>query len=220
MLNLLFPKSCVSCNTVLLKGETVLCAKCLHGLPLACHHRNNNPAMKNVFYGRFPLEAATSLLFFQKRGSTQELLHQLKYKGRKEISSFLGAWLGAELKDSESFATVDLVIPVPLHKQRLRKRGYNQVEGFGKEIAKALAVPYCDDVLLKVSNTGSQVFKKRFTRFEAETVFTLARQQKIDNKHILLVDDIVTTGATLEQCATHLLQAKGVKLSVATMAIA
>jgi len=176
--------------------------------------------MKKAFYGRFDVQNATALLQFQKKGITQELLHNLKYRGQKNISSFLGEWLGAELSETIEYQSIDLVIPVPLHKQKLKKRGYNQVSGFGKEIAAALAIPFREDILLKVSKTRSQVFKKRGTRFDGSEIFTLQKFEDISNKHILLVDDIITTGATLENCAAQLLQADNVSLSIATMAIA
>jgi ComF family protein len=176
--------------------------------------------MKKAFYGRFEVQKATALLQFQKKGITQELLHNLKYRGQKNISSFLGKWLGAELSEAIEYQSIDLVIPVPLHKQKLKKRGYNQVTGFGEEIAAALDIPYRDDILLKVSKTRSQVFKKRGTRFDGSQIFTLQKPESIANTHILLVDDIVTTGATLENCAAQLLKADNVSISIATMAIA
>ncbi len=220
MLNLLFPKVCCGCKSVLLKSEKTLCTQCIHTLPLVCHHRTGNEAMKSLFYGKFPLEKATAIIKFQKKGITQELLHDLKYRGQQQVSSFFGKWLGAELSQNPHYQSIDMVIPVPLHKQKLKKRGYNQVEGFGVEIAKALNVPYQDDILIKISKTKSQVFKKRLTRFQSEEIFTLHKPQLITNKHILLVDDIVTTGATLENCALQLLLNTQVKLSLATIAIA
>lgn len=218
MLNLLFPKICCGCKSPLLKGQEVLCAECIHSLPLASFHKSGNEMLKKKFYGRFLVQNATALLTFQKRGITQELMHSLKYRGQKQISTFFGKWLGAELAEIESYKEIDLIIPVPLHKQKLKKRGYNQVEGFGKEIAKALKIPYRDDILLKISKTGSQVFKTRILRFETEEVFIVQNLQEINNKHILLVDDIITTGATLEKCAIQLLKAENVSISIATIA--
>ena len=218
MLNLLFPKVCYGCKHLLSKGQEVLCAECLHSLPMASFHKKGSETLKNKFYGRFLPQHATALLDFQKRGITQELLHNLKYRGQKEISAFIGKWLGAELAEISAYREIDLVIPVPLHKQKLKKRGYNQVEGFGKEIAKALEIPYRDDILLKVSKAGSQVFKTRILRFGAEEVFVAQKLNEINNKHILLVDDIITTGATLEKCALQLLKAKDAKISIATIA--
>ena len=224
MLNLLFPKACNGCKSVLSKREKVLCTNCLHSLPLACHHRTGSSAMKDIFYGRFPLQTATAMVRFQKKGITQEILHNLKYRGQKGISSYFGAWLGAEIAEMAEYQKVDMIIPVPLHAQRLKKRGYNQVEGFGMEISKALKKPYHADILLKISKTDSQVFKQRFKRLRSEAsseeIFTVRNLNKIKNKHILLVDDIVTTGATLENCALQLLRNTNAKLSIATIAIA
>lgn len=220
MLNLLFPKVCAGCKQQLVKQEDVLCIECVHSLPIASFHKTGNSVLKDKFYGRFLVKNATALVHFQKRGLTQELLHNLKYRGKKEVSSFFGKWLGAELSEIDSYKEIDLVIPVPLHKQKLRKRGYNQVEGFGKEIASALNVPYRDDVLIKISKSGSQVFKTRILRFEAEEVFSIQNLEAINNKHVLLVDDIITTGATLEKCALQLLKGENVSISIATIAVA
>ena len=220
MLNLLFPEICGGCRVPLLKSEKVICTQCRNNLPIVCHHRSNSDEMKNIFYGRVPLKNATALLQFQKKGITQQLLHNLKYRGQENISYFFGKWLGRELANHPEFRSVDMVIPVPLHRLKLKKRGYNQVTGFGKEIATAIGVPFEEDVLTKVSKTRSQVFKERFKRYGGEEIFTLASPQSISQKHVLLVDDIVTTGATLENCAEQLLKSENVTLSVATIAIA
>lgn len=218
MLNLLFPRVCEGCEELLSQGETLLCVACRHHIPLANFHNLDNDFLKNKFYGRFPVENATALIQFQKRGLTQDLMHSLKYRGQKELSSFFGQWLGAELSDNKKYREVTMIIPVPLHKQKLKKRGYNQVEGFGKELAKALEVPYRDDILVKVSKTSSQVFKSRILRFEAEEMFFNQKIEEVRDHHILLVDDIITTGATLEKCAIQLLKGENVKISIATIA--
>ena len=218
MLNLLFPKICSGCQGPLNTGETVLCLTCVHSLPVASFHKTGSHFLHDKFYGRIALRNATALIYFQKRGITQQLLHNLKYRGQKEISSFFGQWMGAELAEAPQFQDVEVVIPVPLHKQKLKKRGFNQVEGFGKEIAQALKVPYRDDILVKISKTGSQVFKTRILRFESEEVFFAQNLEEIQNKHVLLVDDIITTGATLEKCALQLLKGDNVTISIATIA--
>ena len=220
MLNLLFPKLCNGCKKELLKNERVLCTGCLHTLPLANHHQTGDTTMKELFYGRVPIEHATALLRFSKKGITQELLHNLKYRRQKEISAFLGDWLGAELAQDSNYNSIEGVVAVPLHKKKLKIRGYNQVDGFAKALATALEVPYFETVLVKLGKTSSQVFKQRGKRFDSEGVFTLQHPELVAEKHLLLVDDIVTTGATIEKCAQQLLNAPGVKLSLATMAIA
>jgi len=220
MLNLLFPKVCSGCKTILLKREEIICTQCRHSLPIISHHNTKDGSMKQLFYGKFLVENATAVIKFQKRGITQELLHNLKYKGQQHISSFFGKWLGAELAIHTDYQNIEMVIPVPLHKQKLKKRGYNQVEGFGFEIAKALQVPYVDTILTKESKTDSQVFKQRFLRFQTEEIFKIKHPHLINDKHILLVDDIITTGATIENCALQIFKSKHVKLSIATIAIA
>lgn len=220
MLNVLFPKVCGGCSNKLLNGENTLCASCLHALPMLSHHTTGSTAMKNVFYGRVEIEHATALLQFNKKGITQELLHNLKYRGRENIGVFFGKWLGAELAEIEAYKAIDCIIPVPIHKLKKRKRGYNQVTGFAKEISEALQKPLLEDVLLKTNKTQSQVFKQRFTRFGNEEVFSIKKREAIEGKHILLVDDIITTGATLENCANQLLHAGASKISLATIAMA
>lgn len=221
LLNLFFPEVCYACNNLLFDNEKYICTNCRHDLPVTNYHFENTEAVKKVLYGRVKLENGTALLKFQKKGLVQQLLHNLKYKGYQDISSFLGAWLGNELKDIEAYKIIDLVVPVPLHKRRQRKRGFNQVEKFGREIAKALNAEYSNSVLLKTNASKTQVFKKRAARWNSNNeVFSLSNQDLIKEKHVLLVDDIITTGATIELCANELLKAPYVKISVATMAIA
>lgn len=220
-INLFYPSLCQICEKELLKNERVICVECLHELPVTSYQPNNENPVKKVFYGRMKVEEADALLIFQKKGSVQKLIHQLKYKGQREIGAFLGEWMGANLKENKNFSEVEAVIPVPLHKKKLKSRGYNQVEDFGKEIGKALQVPYIDNVLLKRSFSTTQTIKARLARWgNMEETFVLANPHLIENKHILLVDDLITTGSTLEACATVLKQAGDVKISVATMAMA
>lgn len=220
-INLFYPSLCQICEKELLKNERVICVECLHELPVTSYQPNNENPVKKVFYGRMKVEEADALLIFQKKGSVQKLIHQLKYKGQREIGAFLGEWMGANLKENRNFSEIEAVIPVPLHKKKLKSRGYNQVEDFGKEIGKALQVPYINNVLLKRSFSTTQTIKARLARWgNMEETFVLANPHLITNKHILLVDDLITTGSTLEACATVLKQAGGVKISIATMAMA
>jgi len=221
ILNLFFPKVCYACSHLLTDNELHFCTNCRHNLPVTNYHFENNNSVEKVFYGRVNLEQATTLLRFQKKGIVQHLLHNLKYRGHETISTVLGEWLGNELKTVKTYNNIDVVIPVPLHKNRLRKRGYNQVTKFGIEIAKALNAEYIDNVLIKITATKTQVFKKRMARWNnSNEVFTITNTNLIEGKHILLVDDIITTGATIEACANMLNKARNIKISVATMAIA
>ncbi len=221
LLNLFFPKVCYACSHLLTDNENHICTTCRHNLPVTDFHFENNNTVEKVFYGRIKLEQATALLKFEKKGIVQQLLHNLKYRSHETISKVLGEWLGKELKNVEAYSTIDIVIPVPLHKNKLRKRGYNQVAKFGVEIAKALNAEYIDSVLVKTTATKTQVFKKRISRWNnSNEVFAIKNKVLIKGKHILLVDDIITTGATIESCVNILIKAEDVKISVATMAIA
>ena len=221
MLNIFFPEVCNSCKQNLSDNESYICTDCRHNLPVTNFHKTNDDFVKKVFYGRAQIEQATALLKFEKKGIVQQLLHQLKYKDQENIGKFLGIWLGNELSEIDSYNKIDTIIPVPLHKNKLRSRGYNQVEKFGKEIALALNANYQDNVLHKITNTTSQVNKKRFARWQNnKELFAIKNTETIANKHILLVDDIITTGATLEACMLELNKAENVKISIATMAIA
>ncbi len=219
-LNLLYPKLCYSCESTLKTNEYILCTSCLHELPIADHHLEKDNPVEKIFYGRIPVENATSLLLFEKKGMVQKLIHNLKYRGHKEIGPFLGTWLGSELKEIPAWQKITIVIPVPLHRKKLRIRGFNQVAGFGEEIAKALEIPYREDLLLKITATKTQTIKKRLARWGTiDETFVINDPGALENAHVLLVDDLVTTGATLEACAHKLLQIPNLKISIATMAV-
>ena len=221
IVNLFFPKVCYACHNLLNDNEDTICMDCRHDLPITNFHFDNNDSVQKALYGRAKIENGTALFRFEKKGNVQRLIHNLKYKDHEHIGFVLGNWLGGELKTLESYKNIDVVIPVPLHKNKLRKRGYNQVALFGQQVAKALNADYLDDVLVKVTNTKSQVNKKRLARWtNSNELFTLKNMETIDNKHILIVDDIITTGATLEACISILNQAKNIKISIVTMAIA
>lgn len=221
MLNLFFPEVCEACSNALLDNELVICVNCRHHLPVTNFHFEASEAVKKVVYGRVKLENATALLHFSKKGIVQQLLHNLKYRGHQQISSFFGEWLGEELSTIDAYRTIDVVIPVPLYKTKLRKRGYNQVEKFGQEIAKSLNAEFDDTVLIKTKATKTKVFEGRLSRWNDDgAVFAISENQSLKDKHILLVDDIITTGATVEACVSELLKIDNIKLSLATMAIA
>lgn len=218
-LNILFPKSCFCCENNLLDNERCICTSCRLKLPISNFHFDNNQSLNKLLYGRVPLVHGTSLFYFSKNGLVQNLIHNLKYKGFYSIGTELGFWLGNELKKLDTYKEIDVIIPVPLHKSKLRKRGYNQVSSFASEIAKALNVPLVDDVLLSIKKSSSQVKKNRLRRvLEVTTKFKVFDFKKLENKHILLVDDVITTGNTVELCYNELNQIPNIKLSIATMA--
>ena len=221
LVNLLFPKVCYACLNLLYDNEDTICVNCRHDLPVTNFHFDDDDAVKKVLYGRAEIENGTALFRFEKKGLVQQLVHGLKYRGFETIGYALGNWLGSELKTLDSYKTVDVVIPVPLHKKKLKKRGFNQVTKFAQQIAKALDADFLDDVLIKVTNSHSQTIKNRLARWNnTDELFAIKNPEPLENKHILLVDDIITTGATLEACISVLNHSKNIKISVAAIAIA
>lgn len=211
----------MACEGELIEESQLICIDCRHSLPVTNFHFDDSDYVKKVFYGRLQLENATALLRFHKKGIVQQLMHNLKYRGHEEIGELLGNWLGEELKTLKNYQDIDVVIPVPLYKRNLKKRGYNQVEKFGRCIANALNSSYLDDILVKTTATKTQVFKKREARWQrSNQIFAIQNEDQLKGKHILLVDDIITTGATIEACANVLNKTYQNRLSVATMAIA
>jgi len=162
---LFYPIFCSACDNPLHKNERILCTSCRHKLPLGNFHKVNAKKIEKVFYGRAKIENATSLLVFEKDSLVQNLIHNLKYRGREEIGKELGIWLGGELNQLSDYQCIDSVIPVPLHPKRLRERGFNQVEKFGREIAKKLDAEYIDIVLKKNSYNEKQSKNSRLTRW-------------------------------------------------------
>ncbi|NGY36484.1 ComF family protein [Flavobacterium sp. XN-5] len=221
LLNLFFPPVCSGCNSFLMKNEKVICTLCRHDTPLTNHHLTiENEAFKK-FYGRFPLEYASAFLYFHKKGIVQELIHKLKYKGHEDIGAVLGNWYAEDLKAIEILKTADVIIPVPLHKRKFRERGYNQVTTFGLALSTELNMPYNDSILFRTTYSKTQSKKNLLDRSEGiDTVFNVAFDEKDHNKHYLLIDDVITTGATLEACSRALLKIPGARISIVCMAMA
>jgi len=190
-------------------------------LPKTNFHQYSDNRLNKTFWGRVKLENASSFLFFKKGGSVQNLMHALKYKGIKEVGMLLGNLYASDLLQWQDFKVPDAVVPVPLHPNKQKKRGYNQSEWFGKGLADGLSIPIVTNALIRKTQTESQTKKNRWSRWQnVESVFELIDGDAMENKHILLVDDVVTTGATLEACAIELLSHKDVKVSIATLAFA
>ncbi|GAA4280600.1 ComF family protein [Gaetbulibacter aestuarii] len=201
--------------------EDSICVDCRHALPVTNFHFDKNPALKKVLFGRANIEQGTALFRFEKKGPVQHLIHELKYKGHQGIGEVLGDWLGGELATLPEWQAIDMIIPVPIHKKKLRERGFNQVTKFGKRIAFSLNAEYREDLLIKVIHTKTQTKKNRSERFNNNPeLYKLVHPELLENKHVLIVDDLITTGATLEGCICVLNQAKNLKISIATMAIA
>lgn len=218
--NILLPRVCFGCNTQLFRGESILCAVCRHDVPLTDHNYLKENAVDRIFYGRIPIKKAASFIFFSKNGLIKNLLHWLKYKNQEQIGGFLGDWCGAQLKNNPGLDNIEVVIPVPLHPKKLKKRGYNQVALFAQKIAENIQAEYRDDVLLKVINTKTQTKKDRQLRWEtSKEAFVLNPDAEINFRHVLLVDDVITTGATIEICTRTLLEQHNLEISVLSMAM-
>ena len=158
-------------------------------------------------------------MYYRKDGKTKDLIHHLKYKGNQEIGTFIGEWFGSVLNESNEFNDIDCIIPVPLHPKKQKQRGYNQLTTFGLSVSKHLNKPYITDALLRTTASKTQTFKQRFERFSnSGTKFSVPNTSILKNKHILLIDDVITTGATLESCCKELLTSENIKISIATIA--
>ncbi len=217
----LFPETCAGCNNRL-SHENLLCTDCMYSLPITDHHKIANNRFTNHFLGRVKIEKGAAYINFRKEGVVQELLHKLKYRGKFFIGVFLGKMAAEIVEDVDYFNDIDIIIPVPLHKVKESIRGYNQCEAFAKGLSEYSNIPYRVDILLKIKNTSSQTKKSRIERIEnVEKSFFVTPDIDLNEKHILLVDDVVTTGATLEACALALKKIyPNVKISMYTIAIA
>lgn len=219
ILQLFYVDLCVSCKNQLLDSESILCSMCLHDLPTADFQNTKNNKVSDIFFGKVPIENAISYLIFRKIGPVKELMHELKYNGNQEIGKMLGIHFGNLLKAQQLFTNIDYIIPVPLHPKRKKERGYNQLTTFGKTLSEILGTSYKPNVLQRVSATQTQTLQERFERFsDANTKFFLVDTSIFENKNILLIDDVITTGATLTSCCKELLKTKNIKLHIATMA--
>lgn len=220
LINLFFPKACSGCNSFLLANENVICTVCRHEIPLTNHHKIENNEAVVKFYGRIPIEFAAALFYFHKKGIVQEMIHKLKYKGHQEVGTAIGYWYAEELKTIAELNSVDYIIPVPLHKKRLKERGYNQVEAFGRALSDSMGIPYNDTVLIRNVYSKTQTKKNLLGRSEVvESIFSATYNEALHNKHFMLIDDVITTGSTLEACGRELLKIPGAKLSIVCMAM-
>ncbi|WP_163409899.1 ComF family protein [Flavobacterium ajazii] len=219
--NLFFPKVCAGCHTLLMTNEIVFCTNCRHEMPLTQYHLDSNNEAVKKFYGKIEIEHASAFLYFNKKGIVQELIHNLKYKGNEEIGTVLGNWYVEDLKNINLKTAFDVVIPVPLHQKKFKERGYNQVTTFGKALSEGLNIPYDNSILFRTKYSKTQSKKNLLGRSEGiKNVFDVNFSEENHNKHFLLIDDVLTTGATLEACSRSLLKIPGAKISIVCMAMA
>ncbi len=217
-IGLFYPEVCITCGEGLAEKEEFICTTCLYKLPKTEYHNNPTNALYKVFYGRAEIEAAVAFCYFTKGGMVQDLVHEIKYNGKQELGICFGKWYGTELKKVSLFSELDVIIPVPLHPKKLKRRGYNQSACFAEGLSQVMGVTVLSNGLKRLKDTETQTHKARFSRWEnVKDVFAPEDKEQIKGKRVLLVDDIITTGATIEACIHALHEAKVASISVAAI---
>lgn len=222
LLDLLFPRICAGCGKSISGiSAAPVCLLCLHQLPHTGFASLADNPIEKIFSGRIDIRSAHSEFYYSQESVIRTLIHELKYKGKKDIGIFLGSIIGRSLKNSMRFSSIDLLVPLPLYPDREYKRGYNQSELICAGISQILSVPVESESLARVRNTTSQTKKHRTERWmNMENSFKVLKPEKLFQKHVLLVDDVITTGASVEACAQALQDADITSLSIATIAFA
>lgn len=218
LLHLVFPHVCDGCGSDLLSKETRLCMRCMTAMPETDFEKHAGNPIEKMFWGRLSLVHAAATFYFTKESLMQRLMHQLKYRGNKELGLQLGRLMGIAIKESGRFADMEALVPLPLFPSKEKKRGYNQATVLCNGMAEILSLPVLNNIVTRPQHTDTQTKKGRIERWKnIEGKFELINPTVIQNKHLLLIDDVVTTGATLESCGNELLKADRVRLSIATL---
>lgn len=218
---LFFPRFCVLCGKRLLREEKHLCIRCLSGLPRTGFHLRSGNEMEKCFWGKFPVEKASAHFYYTKGGDVRKLLFDFKYYGNPDLGRFLGACMASELLPSGFFEGIDCVVPVPLHPKKEKQRGFNQSEVLAEGIASVTGIPIVKHLLFRNQYTETQTRKGNYDRWtNVRGVFEVSDAVSLEDKHILLVDDVMTTGATMVACADALGKIRGLRISVLTLALA
>ena len=217
-ISLFYPEVCITCGEGLAEKEEFICTSCFYKLPKTDYHNYPNNTLYKTFYGRAEIQAAAAFCYYSKGSMVQELVHEVKYKGKKELGTCFGKWYGAELKGVSPFSELDYIVPVPLHPKKLKRRGYNQSACFAQGLSQVMKVPVLENGIKRQKDTETQTNKSRFSRWEnVKDVFEVENKEQLQGKNVLIVDDIITTGATMEACI-HALNAAEVKsVSVASI---
>ena len=213
---------CSGCQNALYNFEETICTNCIYNLPATGFELIEKNLVAQLFWGRIHVHAATAFLYFHKEGIVQKMMHSLKYQDNQAIGVLLGQRFGEVLKTSAIYTDVDLVIPVPLHPSKLKKRGYNQSECIAQGISNTMENKLSTHNLLRISASESQTRKGRFDRWlNVNEIFSIANPEELEHKHVLLIDDVITTGSTIEGCISAIYKhTQNVKVSVATLAMA
>lgn len=220
-ISLLFPRLCNACSEPLVRNEKLICIACMLDIPETGYHLHRDNLLEKRFYGRCYIEKAAAWSYYRQGSKIQHLIHKLKYNGVRPLGRYMGGVYGNILRNAGFCDDIDYILAVPLHKSRMRKRGFNQSSLIAEGMSYALDIPFEDKILVRVKRSATQTRKQRYDRWEnVEGVFGIRNPDTIEGKHILLVDDVITTGSTIEACATELLKLPGVKVSVAALATA
>lgn len=218
--NLFFPDTCHVCRGLLAGQEVFLCSYCQTSLPRTRFHQHSDNALTRIFWGRVQIQTGTALYHFHKKGGVQRLVHAFKYQGNTRLGEHLGMLLGRDIKRSPYYGDITAIIPVPLHPDKEKKRGFNQSEVFARGLSATLSIPCYTDWLVRIIDNPTQTKRSRIDRWEnVYSSFKINKPEQVSHAQILLVDDVITTGATLEACAQELLSVKGARIWIATLAI-
>lgn len=218
-ISLLFPRLCHGCGNHLMRNETLICTECFVTIPRSGYHLIPDNPVEKIFWGRCMISKAAAFSFYTRDSRIRRLIHQLKYKGVKEIGSELGRIYARSLKSSGFLDDIDIIVPVPLHPSKKRQRGFNQSDIISLGISEVSGIPVDTGLLIRKTVTKTQTRKSRFDRWtNVQDIFSVTDNQKLRGLHILLVDDVITTGSTIEACANEVLKAEKTKVSVVALA--
>ena len=220
-ITLFYPTLCISCSDALIGNEQFLCSECLQKLPKTNHWQHSNNTAYNQLAGKIPIQRAAAWLYYSKGGMAQQIIAEIKYRGNRVFGKWISSRLAEELASFDFFDDINLLIPVPLHSKKLRQRGFNQTEIIAQGISKITHIPIDINHLYRGKANETQTKKGLYERWRnTQSIFQVRQAEDLKDKHLLLIDDVLTTGSTLESCTHALLECPNVRISVLTIAIA